>query len=205
MQHLIIRTVNRISALRMRFSGYFSTTIFYCKAWSQGIPVGKNLQCWGKVFMKSSSPKSICLGDSVTIVSNSGRCIASSVYSPCKLQTMGSEGRIFLEDDVGINRTSIVARSKVIRIGKGTMIAPNCTIVDSDFHSLLPVESRIYSPGFERDADVTIGENVWMGMQVIVLKGATIGEGSVIGAGSVVVGNIPSFCVAAGVPARVIK
>ena len=52
---------------------------------------------------------------------------------------------------------------------------------------------------------VSIGENVFIGCNSIILKGATIGDNTTIGAGSVVSGTIPANCIAAGNPARVIK
>lgn len=53
--------------------------------------------------------------------------------------------------------------------------------------------------------DITIGNDVWIGMDTIVLGGVTIGNGSVIAAGSVVTKSIPENVLAGGVPARVIK
>ena len=52
---------------------------------------------------------------------------------------------------------------------------------------------------------ITIGEYVWLGMNVTVLKGLTIGEHSIIGANSVVTKDIPAYCIAAGNPCRVIR
>lgn len=54
------------------------------------------------------------------------------------------------------------------------------------------------------EADVTIGNDVWLGTRVIVLPGARIGDGAVIGAGAVVRGEIPAFAIAVGAPARVV-
>lgn len=85
------------------------------------------------------------------------------------------------------------------------MIAPNCVVTDSDFHALWPAETRHIEPAFERDADVTIGAHVWIGMNSLILKGVTIGDGAVIAAGSVVVRDIPAGSVAAGVPAKIVK
>jgi len=110
-----------------------------------------------------------------------------------------------ISDGVGLNGASITARSRTIRIGENTMLAPNVVVVDSDFHCPWPPEARRTSPGLEHDADVTIGRNVWIGMRAIVLKGATIGDGAVIAAGSVVTGDIPANTLAAGVPARVVR
>ncbi|HTB80539.1 MAG TPA: DapH/DapD/GlmU-related protein [Opitutaceae bacterium] len=78
-------------------------------------------------------------------------------------------------------------------------------VVDSDFHNLWPPETRRRSPGFERDADVSIGENVWVGARSIILKGVTIGDNAVIGAGSLVTRSVPPNTLAVGNPARVVK
>jgi lipopolysaccharide O-acetyltransferase len=63
----------------------------------------------------------------------------------------------------------------------------------------VPIERPLSS------SPVVIEENVWIGESVSILPGVTIGKGAVIGAQSVVTGNIPPFCIAAGVPARVLK
>ena len=52
---------------------------------------------------------------------------------------------------------------------------------------------------------VKIGEGVWLGAHVVVMPGVTIGDNSVVGAGAVVTKDIPSYSIAAGVPAKVIK
>jgi len=113
--------------------------------------------------------------------------------------------RIVIDDDVGLNGTSITARSRTIHIGMGSMIAPNVRIMDSDFHALWPPETRIRNPAVERDADVIIGEYVWIASGCIILKGATIGNNAVVAAGSVVTSDIPPNVLAGGAPARVIR
>ncbi len=57
----------------------------------------------------------------------------------------------------------------------------------------------------ENFASVKIGNNVWLGSEVTILKGVTIGDNAVIGAKSLVTKNIPANCIAAGVPAKVIR
>ena len=49
------------------------------------------------------------------------------------------------------------------------------------------------------------GDSVWLGAGCVVLPGVTIGRGTIVGAGSVVVGDLPPMCLAAGVPARVLR
>jgi acetyltransferase-like isoleucine patch superfamily enzyme len=72
-------------------------------------------------------------------------------------------------------------------------------ILDSDFHD---VHNHT---GEGKKGNIVIGDNVWIASRATILKGVTIGEGSVIAAGSVVTKDVPPYCVAAGVPAKVIK
>lgn len=54
------------------------------------------------------------------------------------------------------------------------------------------------------EADVVIGDDVWLGARVMVMPGVTIGDGAIIAAGAVVTKDIPAFAIAAGVPAKVV-
>ena len=54
-------------------------------------------------------------------------------------------------------------------------------------------------------APIVIQDHVWLGMNVIVLKGVTIGEGAIVAAGSIVTKDVPPHCLVAGVPAKVVK
>ena len=183
----------------------WGTIIFKLKAFAFGVHLGKGVNCWGSVHIARSPKSEIIIGKKVSIVSSSQRCTASSIFAPCKFRTWSKTATIIVDDNVGLNGTSIVARSKTIHIGKGTMIAPNVTITDSDFHALWPPENRLLNPAFKGDADVMIGKNIWIGLQSIILKGVTIGDGSVIAAGSVVTKDIPAGVLAGGIPAKVIR
>ena len=89
---------------------------------------------------------------------------------------------------------------KVI-IGDHTMFAPNVSIYTAG-HPIHP-ESR--NSGYEYGISVTIGNNVWLGGNVVVVPGVHIGNDVVIGAGSVVTKDIPDRVLAAGNPCRVIR
>ena len=99
------------------------------------------------------------------------------------------------------NNITLIARES-IRIGAGCLIGDGVLIIDSDFHGISP-EARHTSSG--ESSGVVLGDNVWLGSRVIVMKGSRIGDGSIIGAGSVVVGSIPSRVIACGSPAKVVR
>ena len=88
-----------------------------------------------------------------------------------------------------------------IYVGDNTMMAPN-VILASAAHPLDPEERR---KGYQYNKPVHIGKNCWLGADVIVVPGVSIGDDTVIGAGSVVTKDIPSGVVAVGNPCRVIK
>lgn len=89
-----------------------------------------------------------------------------------------------------------------IELGAGCLIASDCYFSSSDMHSVIDRRSglRLNRPG-----DVVLGDRVWLGDAVRVLKGVSIGHGCVIGTAAVVTRSIPDYCLAAGVPARVIR
>ena len=108
-----------------------------------------------------------------------------------------------------------------IHVGKNFFANYNCTIIDvapvviGDNCQMAPNVS-IYTAGhpvhpaarntlYEYGISVTIGNNVWIGGNTVILPGVHIGDNTVIGAGSVVTKDIPDWCVAAGNPCRVIR
>ena len=110
--------------------------------------------------------------------------------------------------DVFINHNATFNDNGGITIGDYTMIGPNCSFYTA-VHPL-DAESRVYSlptdtEKWERALPITIGKRCWLGGNVVVLPGVTIGDDAVIGAGSVVTHDIPGGMVAVGNPCRVIK
>lgn len=117
------------------------------------------------------------------------------------LQARGKEARIAIGARSQFsNNVSIVARV-CIELGSDCLVGDCVMIVDADFHEVNP-ERRREAGGL---APVYIGNNVWIGSRVIILKGVRIGDHSVIAAGSVVTSDIPARSLAGGVPARVLK
>lgn len=90
----------------------------------------------------------------------------------------------------------------IITLGKNVHITDGVKFLTHDGGTLL---YRNQIPDLEITKPITVGDNVYIGNNVIILPGVTIGNNVVIGAGAVVTKNIPDNSVAVGVPARVIK
>ncbi len=88
-----------------------------------------------------------------------------------------------------------------IYVGDAVMFGPNVTVATAGH----PVEPHLRARGIQFNADVHIGNNVWIGAGAVILPGVTIGDNSVIGAGSVVTKDIPPDVVAVGNPCRVLR
>lgn len=89
-------------------------------------------------------------------------------------------------------------------IGDDVMMGPQCTIYTRN-HCFKDTSIPMNRQGFSEDKPVIIGDDVWIGGQVIILPGVTVGDHSIIGAGSVVTTDVPAWAVVAGNPAAVKK
>ena len=190
--------------LRMQLMRLSSTAIFWIKCHILGIACGRGAKIWGRIFIARFPGSEISIGKNVRVVSHPDR-YAFNIFPQSKIRTYSPSAKVIIGDDVGFNSISIFARSQVIRIGDKTMIGGNCQIMDSDGHPLWPPDGRWHYSGTEHDRPVMIGSNVFIGLNVIILKGAQIGDNCVIGAGSVVSGQIPACTLASGMPARVLR
>jgi acetyltransferase-like isoleucine patch superfamily enzyme len=109
---------------------------------------------------------------------------------------------------------SLLASASKISVGDDVLISWGCSIVDHDSHSLSwELRSRDVEDWYvgEKDwtnvamAPVRINDRAWLGFNVSILKGVTIGEGAVVAACSVVTRDVPPYTLVAGNPARVIR
>lgn len=155
---------------------------------------------WGRIFILIHGAGSVSIGKNFHALSNARRSFIT-LYSRCHL-TIIDDGEIVIGDHVGLNGTAITAKSK-ISIGDNSMVGPNTIIIDHDGHNSWPPETRWTTPGAV--SNVTIEDNVWIGMNCLILKGVKIGSGSIVGAGSVVVTDVEQNCLYAGNPARKIR
>lgn len=160
----------------------------------------------------------ISLGIPLIDIDSSGKCEFGSnliMVNSAKYSTLGKNNKckfvvsanatLTIGDKVGMSNTVIVA-TKSIQIGNNVMIGGGVTIVDSDFHSLNP--SHWHTVDDEHNMvslPVVIKDNVFIGMDSIILKGVTIGNNVVIAAGSVVFKDIPDNQIWGGNPANFIR
>lgn len=108
---------------------------------------------------------------------------------------------VSIGDDSFVNYGAYFMDGAPISIGSHVFIGPNCGLYTAQ-HPLVPLERN---QGLERARPVVIEDDCWLGADVKVLPGVTIGQGSTIGAGSIVTRDIPAGVVAAGNPCRVLR
>jgi len=91
-----------------------------------------------------------------------------------------------------------------VEIGEHCMLANGCFVTDAN-HRFDDPDTPVPWQGFTSKGPTRVGDNVWLGANVVVTSGVTIGDRCVIGANSVVTTDLPPFSIAAGVPAKVIR
>jgi len=178
--------------------------------WPEPIPgnveFGDGFYCeTAQIFRKlrSKEPRAVIIGNHV------------SCYAGCSF-AIGENGHCTIGDFTLLNGALIMAEEK-IEIGSYCLVSWNVGIADSDFHPLTPaqrlIDAQALAPYFKnrparpklKTAPVKISDNVWIGMNAVILKGVTIGENSVVAAGSVVTKSVQPNTVVAGNPAVVVK
>lgn len=127
-------------------------------------------------------------------------------YQPDNLEllspfTCDYGNNIVLGKNVFINSNCYFMDGAKITVGDNVFIGPSCGFYTANH----PLDYQTRNQGVEQALPILIGNNVWLGGNVIVLPGVEIGDGCVIGAGSVVTKDIEANSIATGVPCKVIK
>ena len=127
-------------------------------------------------------------------------------YQPDNLEllspfTCDYGNNIVLGKNVFINSNCYFMDGAKITVGDNVFIGPSCGFYTANH----PLDYQTRNQGIEQALPILIGNNVWLGGNVIVLPGVEIGDGCVIGAGSVVTKDIEANSIATGVPCNVIK
>lgn len=118
-----------------------------------------------------------------------------------RLLCEGKNSKIIIGNRCRLNGVSIHAESEIV-IGNNCVMASGISIMDSNGHVVCSMDR---TTGRDMPKPIRIGNNVWIGLNAIILKGTVIGDNCVISAGSIVKGVFPENSVIAGNPAVVVK
>ncbi len=155
----------------------------------RGIRLGANSKFYGQTFFFKSEQAKIEIGKNV-VFRSSAQSNLIGINRKCTVSAHHS-AVLTIGDNCGFSSTVIGAFTE-ITIGNNVKCGANTLITDSDWH---PEDKRA-----SENKPVHIGNNVWIGEGVKILKGVTIGDNALIGSGSVVTKDIPANTMAAGNP-----
>lgn len=192
---LIYALVGRVRLVKVRIQKFF--VLMLCKV--IGVKVGSDCMFYGFPGIYRFYKSDIIIGNACRFRSAKWSNLIG-VGRRCEINTIRKGAIIVIGDGCGLTGT-VIASAKSIQLGSNVLCGSNVTITDSDWHGIHPSERNTIG----EVAGVVIGNNVWLGLNVVVLKGVTIGDNSIVGAGSVVTHSIPANVIAAGQPARVVK
>lgn len=196
MKQFLIKLLNLSTTLRIKLYPRINRMILK----THGVEFGKNLQIPGKVSWLIRGSR-ITIGDNFYLYSGNGvNPIASNLQADVYVEPGAT---LTIGNNVGMSSTRLWIHESA-RIGNNVKIGGCVLITDTDAHPMDYVARRSSNDG-TKSAPVVIEDDVWVGAHCIILKGVTIGARSIIGAGSVVTKSIPTDCVAAGNPCKVIK
>ncbi|MCB9433782.1 MAG: acyltransferase [Ardenticatenaceae bacterium] len=170
-------------------------------AW-HGVHWGKQWRIFGRPIIQRHRFSQITMGDGIEMRS----AYATNPLAPnhpVVVSTRKATARIQIGKNCGFTGVTLVADESIV-IGDRVLVGANSTIVDTDFHPLYPHE-RVKDMLNGKHQPIMIEDDVFIGMNCLVLKGVTIGKGSIVGAGSVVVHNIPPGVIVAGNPAKIVR
>lgn len=125
----------------------------------------------------------------------------------CRIEVFG-DGKICLGDNVRIGDNVHIAASELVEIGEESLFASKVYISDTSHGNYGESGSSPDEPPNVRPLvsnPIHIGRNVWLGENVVVLPGVTIGDGCIVGASATVTKSLPAGCIAVGTPAKPIK
>lgn len=210
---LVLKILNFPTALKVRFYPHYNRWKFRLK----GINYGNDLNILGQVVVHGKGE--ITIGDNFCMTSgNHINPICGNEQASIFTETSSSE--IKIGDNVGMSSTRIWVHDNLC-IGNNVQIGACVLIIDTDTHQVdyklrrTPNDPIFYGMSLDeiiktkeagtKSAAIKIEDDVWIGAHSIVLKGVSIGARSIIGAGSIVTKDIPSDCIAAGNPCKVIR
>lgn len=167
-------------------------------AWN-GIPWGRAWRFHGLPIIMKHRHSEMSFGSGLGLRS-SIRANPLGANHPVILCTWRAGSVLRVGENFAMTGGTLCAAQSIV-IGSNVVVGANTVIADTDFHPL-QAGKRMTSPSDGACAPIVIEDDVFIGMECLVLKGVTLGHGSVIGAGSIVTQDVPAGWVAAGNPAR---
>nr|WP_306109770.1 acyltransferase [Pseudomonas sp. ALS1131] len=168
-----------------------------------GIDWGDGVILKGHPIVHVQNRAKIILGRNVTLNSRNFGYHAN-MHSPVKLMADRDDAVIKIGNNTRINGACLHAYKR-IEIGSNCLIAANVQIIDSNGHEILFSNPAGRISTSSQGQPIFIEDNVWIGLNAIILPGVRIGQGAIIGANSVVSTDVPPMVVFAGNPGRVVK
>ena len=211
----ILITIKMMYVKALRFCSKICSSLYI--GWNKiyfflnNIKYGKNFRVFNHLYLKIHVGALVQIGTNCTIMSGAGLNPLSRNIKTCIY--VGKKATLKLGNDVGISSSTLWVKESV-SIGNSVAIGADCIIMDTDAHNLdwkirCSEETNEYGESVDMvtaaSAPIVIEDNVLVGARCIILKGVTIGARSIIGSGSIVTKDIPSDCIAAGNPCKVIK
>lgn len=123
------------------------------------------------------------------------------LYRPCIVEAISPYSCIHIGDHFSASGVCIVAENE-ITIGNNVSVGANATIIDTDFHATNADARNKHTVA--KSKPIRIEDDVWIGMNALILKGVTLHRGAIIGANAVVTKDVPAGARAVGNPARII-
>ncbi len=129
----------------------------------------------------------------------------SQIYDFVSICAVGGDGDLVIGEHCFINPQCVIYTGNGITMGNYVLLAPGVMIMPTN-HAFGRRDISIRQQGFQLSkGGIIIEDDVWVGANSVVLDGAHIGKGAIIAAGSVVIGNVPSYEIWGGSPARKLK
>jgi acetyltransferase-like isoleucine patch superfamily enzyme len=185
---------------KLRALARWSTAAVYVEAGLKGVRLQQGCTFYGRPVLTRTPMSCITIGSNCAFRSD---CTSNlvGVNRRCILATMREGAEIVIGEGSRFSGTVIAAAEQIL-VGKGVLCGANVLITDFDWH---PVEPHLRHNGQALSKRVIIGDNVWLGVNSIVLRGVKIGKNSVVAANSLVTHNVPANVIAGGNPCMVLK
>ncbi len=180
--------------LRLRLGRFGRDTVVESGArlqYPERIRLGNGVRIAGLATLRANTGQTtgVSIGDGSTV-------LESAIIA-------ANQGQVVIGHHSWIGPFCLVYGNGNVSIGDNVLIAAH-TSINTVSHHAERCDIPINNQGIYCDP-VNIGDDVWIGMNAVILQGITIGRGAIVGAGAVVTRDVPAWCVVAGVPARVVR